>query len=89
MQGGGMRSTQLQSWPLVSLIPRQGALESLLERSRQRNQNSAASFSLEGDDDGDVALDSQDASRRAKLGGKACYFKICPFNTRALFQPPQ
>ncbi|KAK8767143.1 hypothetical protein V5799_006077 [Amblyomma americanum] len=82
-RGGSLSNAQLQSWPLLSLMPRQGALESLQLRSRQRPPH-AASYSVEGDDDGGVALDSQDESRRAKLRGKACYFKICPFNTRAL-----
>ncbi|XP_075544525.1 uncharacterized protein LOC142578815 isoform X1 [Dermacentor variabilis] len=79
--GGSLSNPKLQSWPLLSLMPREGALESLHLRSRQRPH--AASYSVEGDDDG--GLDSQDESRRAKLRGKACYFKICPFNTRSLY----
>ncbi|KAH6935046.1 hypothetical protein HPB50_003131 [Hyalomma asiaticum] len=63
--GGSLNNPKLQSWPLLSLMPRQGALESLQLRSRQRPH--AASFSVEGDDDG--GLDSQDESRRAKLRG--------------------
>ncbi|XP_070391270.1 uncharacterized protein [Dermacentor albipictus] len=80
-KGGSLSNPKLQSWPLLSLMPREGALESLHLRSRQRPH--AASYSMEGDDDG--GLDSQDESRRAKLRGKACYFKICPFNTRSLY----
>ncbi|XP_050038652.1 uncharacterized protein [Dermacentor andersoni] len=80
-RGGSLSNPKLQSWPLLSLMPREGALESLHLRSRQRPH--AASYSVEGDDDG--GLDSQDESRRAKLRGKACYFKICPFNTRSLY----
>ncbi|KAH7968784.1 uncharacterized protein LOC119382531 [Rhipicephalus sanguineus] len=79
-RGGSLSNPKLQSWPLLSIMPGQGALESLQLRSRQRQHS--PSYSVEGDDDG--GLDSQDESRRAKLRGKACYFKICPFNTRAL-----
>ncbi|XP_075738265.1 uncharacterized protein LOC142780301 isoform X2 [Rhipicephalus microplus] len=79
--GGSLDSPKLQSWHVLSLMqPRPGSLESMQLRSHQRQH--APSFDVEGDDDG--GLDSQDEPRRAKLRGKACYFKICPFNTRTL-----
>ncbi|KAL3209766.1 hypothetical protein MRX96_037715 [Rhipicephalus microplus] len=80
-RGGSLDSPKLQSWHVLSLMqPRSGSLESMQLRSHQRQH--APSFDVEGDDDG--GLDSQDEPRRAKLRGKACYFKICPFNTRTL-----
>lgn len=74
-----LNNKQWKAWPLLSLLPRHRSMDSLQMRSQQ-----PASYSVESDDDDDAGLDLQDESRRAKLRGKACYFKICPFNTRAL-----
>ncbi|EEC03407.1 hypothetical protein IscW_ISCW017318 [Ixodes scapularis] len=78
----GSARRQWQAWPLLSALPRQNAMGLFQVKTRPHQQQAA--YSVEGDDDGDLGLYPQDESRRAKLRGKACYFKICPFNTRAL-----
>lgn len=75
----GRGSIPWQKWQLLSLLHRPGAFETFDARTGQQ----PVPYSAEADDE-DIGLDSQDESRKAKQRNKACFFKICSFNTRAL-----